>query len=82
MSQTYHSLLSFWKQLHVASLLEKKYLCSFPLPVALRRFAALPSLGSGRDGGADRAGFTSLIGWQLTSVTWHGASFEALAKSG
>ena len=67
----------------MASLLEKKYCpCSFPPPVALRRFAALPSLGSGRDGVADRAGFTSLIGWQLTSVTWHGASFEALAKSG
>ena len=83
MSQTYHSLLSFWKQLHVASLLEKKYCpCSFPPPVALRRFAALPSLGSGRDGVADQAGFTSLIGWQLTSVTWHRASFEALAESG
>ena len=77
MSQTYHSLLSFWKQFHVASLLEKKYCpCSFPPPVALRRFAALPSLGSGRDGVADRAGFTSLIGWQLTSVTTgHTASF-------
>ena len=69
MSQTYHSLLSFWKQLHVASLLEKKYCpCSFPPPVALRRFAALPSLGSGRDGGADRAGFTSLIGWPGTAL--------------
>ena len=76
MSQTYHSLLSFWKQFHVASLLEKKIPVLFPTP---RRTApvccsAQPGLWQGR---RCWSSWIHLSHW----LTWHGASFEALAKS-